>query len=88
MMSKIKNLFGDTQHMDNETRGDEHSAIAHRGYVEHEVLVAVNSLLTEMIAESEGQVTRTDLEQAIKVFTDLAFDNYQEDCNDSEELPF
>jgi RNA-binding protein YhbY len=85
MMSKIKNLFGDTQHMDNETRGDEHSAIAHRGYVEHELLVAVNGLLQELIAESEGQVTRTE---AIKVFTDLAFDNYQEDCNDLDQLPF
>ena len=87
-MSKIKNLFGGEQHMDNETRGDEHSAIAHRGYVEHEVLVAVNGLLQELIAESEGQVTRTDLEQAVKVFTDLAFDNYQEDCNDLDQLPF
>ena len=74
--------------MDNETRGDEHSAIAHRGQVEHEVLVAVNGLLQELIAESEGQVTRTDLEQAVKVFTDLAFDNYQEDCNDLDQLPF
>ena len=63
--------------------GDMHSQQSYREHLEHEALNVVSGMWGELLAESGGQATRKDLEDAFAVFFDLVLDDHNDDS-----LPF